>query len=172
MVASAQHEILILDHRPSLTSSRFYTQTPAEAGSRSKYYEELTQKALSKTRDGEYFRYKRVVQLEEGPTHTWNTSVNMDTVFAAHCREIVAFRNRVPKAVASIKTSRVFFPRSTIVIVDCKQVLLELAIVGPDGFTKVEGDLVFHDPEGQLARPLRQLFEHIDGQAMLITEVQ
>jgi len=154
MVQEATSEILILDHRPSLTASRFYDQTPPESQSRLAYYEELSKKAVSKANTSQYFRYKRIVQLEEGPTARWDTSVNQDQCFAEHCREIIRHRDRSPMAVCSITTARVFFPRSSIIIVDGRQVLIELAIVGPSGDARVEGDLLFYDPEGVLAGPL------------------
>ena len=56
-------------------------------------------------------------------------------------------------------------------IADGKKVLIELAIVGPDGQSRVEGDLVFEDAGGTLAGPLKQLFDHIDGQSVLVTSV-
>jgi len=171
LVGAAQEELLILDHRPTLTSSRFYDQTPPQSPSRKQYYDEMTRKATSRTHAGAYFRYKRIVQLDEGPTNKWNTAVNTDTCFADHCRQILTFRASTPKAVSTIKTSRVFFPKSSIVIVDGKRVLMEVAIIGPDGSARVEGDLVFYDPEGKFAGPLRQLFEHIDGQSTLLEQV-
>lgn len=171
LVEEAQEELLILDHRPALTSDRFYDQTPPEAKSRTKYYEEMTAKALSVTHNGHYFRYKRIVQIEEGPTDTWDTNVNKDKCFADHCRQVVKRRATTPKAVSSIKTSRVFYPNASILIVDSRKVLLELAVVGPDKNTRVEGDLVLVDPGGELAIPLRQLFENIDAQSTLITKV-
>ena len=168
----AKYELLILDHRPSLTSDRFYDQTPPESKSRQFYYDILSSKALSKTENGDYFRYKRIVQLDEGPTYIWDTNVNKDQLFTEHCKKIVDFRKSSTKAVSSISTSRVFFPKSSIIIADARKVLIEIAIVGPDGKTKVAGDLVFDDPEGKLGRPLKQLFDHIDGQSTLITEVK
>lgn len=171
LVRDAKSELLILDHRPAMAASRFYDQTPPESASRQAYYDELTTKALSKSADGRYFRYKRIVQLEEGPSATWSTAANQDTCFAAHCRKIVEYRSLTPKAVCSVTTSRVFFPRSSIIIVDGTTVLLELAIVGPAGEARVEGDLLFNDPEGNFAGPLRELFDHIDGQATLVSQV-
>jgi hypothetical protein len=98
--------------------------------------------------------------------------VNQDTCFAAHCRKIVEYRGQTSKAVCSITTARVFFPRSSIIIVDNAKVLIELAIVGPDGQARVEGDLLFYDPLGNLAAPLRELFDHIDGEATQVTTVE
>jgi hypothetical protein len=172
LVAGATHELLILDHRPALTSTRFYDQTPPKSASREAYYDLLTSKAKSKDADGRYFRYRRIVQLEEGPTGSWDMSKNSDTLFADHCRALVTYRATNPKAVCSITTSRVFYPQSSIVIADGTRVLIEMAVVGPNGQARVEGDLVFYDPAGVLAGPLRELFEHIDAEATLVSEVK
>lgn len=170
LIQQAEREILILDHRPTLAKDRFFYRTPP-GSSRRKYYREMTQKALGKDDSGNYFRYKRIVQLEEGPTDTWDCTVNQDPVFANHVKSIVDFRQGTPKAVSAIKTSRVFFPKSSLVIVDRKMVLMELAISGPEGDVRIEGDLLFNDPNARFAGPLAQLFDHIETQSTLLTKV-
>lgn len=171
LVDSAEEEILILDHRPALDKSRYYDNTPPECDTRDIYYGTLLKKAKSRLSSNKHFTYKRIVQVDDTPFTKWDTAINGDRCFAAHVMEVVAFRESTPTTTSSIKTSRVFYPNSSILIVDSKRVLIEFSIIGPGGNSRVEGDLVFYDPDGKLAIPLRQLFEHIDGQSTLITKV-
>jgi len=172
LIAGAQKEILVLDHRPDISGTRFYARSPFEAAARKRYYDALNRKARSTTSDGTYFRYSRIVQLEDGPTSKWRQGSPADDLFVEHCRAVIDFRHTYSKAACAVRTSRVFFPNSSIVIVDGTHVLMELAITGPDGRSKVEGDLLFIDRDGVLAGPLGQLISNIESQSILITEVE
>lgn len=171
LVESAQREIIVLDHRPTSVAPRFSGVTLKDA-SRQRYYDLLNEKLKRKAPDGRYIRYRRIVQLPNGPTSVWDTSVNGDETFASHCREVIQFRANVPQCPSAIKTSSVFYPNASIVVVDERLVLLEVAISGPDGNTRIEGDLVFHDADGVFAGPLRQLIDSIDSQSTLVTTVK
>lgn len=171
LVSEATSEILILDHRPPRDVDRFGVGSALDDASRQKYYELLTARTTERLQSGRYLRYRRIVQLESGPSHVWDSSHNSDQLFADHCRALIACRSADTQCPSAIKTSSVFFPNSSIVIVDGATILLELAISGPDGAARIQGDLVFYDPDGILAQPLRALFENIDGDAQLLTEV-
>ncbi len=68
-------------------------------------------------------------------------------------------------------TAPVYYPNASIVIVDESLILLEIAVSSPDGHVRVQGDLVFHDPDAVLAGPLRDLFSNIANGATLVTTV-
>lgn len=171
LVTAATSEILVLDHRPVRDFDRFGSNSTLDDEARREYYDLFTKKATERQPNGQYIRYRRVVQLDQGPTSVWDSSINQDTVFAEHCKSLVKFRASQVQCPSAIKTSTVFFPNASIVVVDGILVLLELAITGPDGAARVQGDLVFRDPQGLLAGPLRQLFENIDSQSILVSEV-
>lgn len=170
MVEKANREILILDHRVPKDAARFGPDIDLKRPERKPYYEALD-RAVRGRRNGGRIRYRRVVQLDDGPTKVWNSAINADEVFATHCRTVISERQTDVQTPSAIKTSKVFVPNATIVVVDQKYVLLEVAIRGADGATSVQGDLIFRDNEGVLAVPLRQLFENIDSQSTLIEEV-
>lgn len=170
LVEKAQKEILILDHRIPKGAARFGPEIDIKRPGRKLYYDALD-RAISVKHGGDRIRYRRVVQLADGPSKTWFAGANDDDLFASHCRNLVAIRNSDVQTPSSIKTSRVYVPNSTIVIIDQTSILMEVAINGPHGGASVQGDLVFHDNAGVLAGPLRQLFENIDSQAVLVEEV-
>lgn len=171
LVAEAETEILVLDHRPTRDADRFGNNSTLVDASRCEYYKVFSTRATRLLQTGQYLRYRRVVQLDEGPTATWNSAANGDTIFADHVQSLISARSNSAQLPSAIKTSVVFFPNASIVIVDGRTVLLELAVAGPDGNARVQGDLVFHDPDGVLAGPLRQLFEYIDAESTLLTNV-
>jgi hypothetical protein len=171
LVSDAESEILILDHRPPRDVDRFGGGITLTDVTRQKYYELLSARTTQRLQSGRYLRYRRIVQLDSGASRAWDSSLNADVLFADHCKAIVDCRARDPQCPSAIKTSSVFLPNASIVIVDGRIVLLELAITGPDGAARVQGDLVFYDPDGVLTLPLRELFENIDGESELVTTV-
>jgi hypothetical protein len=172
LVGEAEHEILVLDHRPRPAARRFGNDSDLKTESRRHYYRLFTDRVSQRQADGQYLRYRRVVQLGSGPTAEWDTSCNGDTLFGSHCAAVNRIREQDDQYPSAIKTARVFFSNASIVIVDGKTILLELAIQGPQGGEKIQGDLLFFDPDGVLAEPLRQIFENIDNQATLVTAVR
>lgn len=172
LMLGAEKEILVLDHRPAKDVDRFGSHGTLDDPSREAYYRLISQRVCSRHRDGPYVRYRRVVQLDSGPTAVWDAGFNGDALFAEHCREIVRLRSEQVQFPSAVKTSSVFLPNASMVIIDEKVALLEVAIVGPDGKARVQGDLVFHDPKGILAGPLKQLFDHIDSQSLLVASVE
>ena len=171
LVSEARQEILVLDHRPPRDADRFGNSSSLKDDSRRRYYDLFTQRVSKRQSNGRYLRYRRVVQLDSGPTAQWDVDYNGDTVFGDHCRAVLSIGQDDEQFPSAIKTSRVFFSNASLVIVDERTILLELAIQGPDGGEKIQGDLMFHDPDGVLAGPLRQLFENIDNQSTLVTSV-
>ncbi len=157
LVRMAKREYYVLDHRPTFNPPRFYDTDSPKAKSRVRYYNAMTKMARRKISKNEYFSYKRVVQLDEGNTNVWDVSINGDNIFADHCKDLIEFHRKNRQSRATIKTSRVFYPNASIVIVDGKVVLLELAINGPDGKVQVEGDLIFNDPDGVIATPIKTI---------------
>lgn len=172
LLNEAESEILVLDHRPVRNAVRFGSRSSLKDSARRMYYDLFTKRATELLPTGRYLRYRRVVQLEEGPTSTWDASTNGDLIFAEHVQQLVAYRQKESQYPSAIKTSSVFMPNQSIIIVDGRLVLLEVAIRGPDGHARIQGDLLFHDPEGQLAGPLRELLEYIDAQATLVVNVE
>lgn len=170
LVQNARQEILILDHRPPKGAARFGPESSLDQEGRETYYQAFDD-AISAKVGGRFLRYRRVVQLETGPTSVWDANFNGDKLFSSHCRKVVDLSRADPQFPSAIKTSRVFFPNSSIVIVDGRRVLLELAISGLDGMTTIQGDLVFRDNDGVLTEPLRQLFENIDSQSVTVSEI-
>ena len=171
LISEATEEVLVLDHRV-LDPDRFGQNTRFDDPARKAYYDLLTKMATHRLSNGRYLRYRRIVQLKEGYASIWDAKWNGDSTFADHCSALVEMRTKQVQFPSAIKTSQVFFPNSSIVIVDRKKILLELAISDPNGKAKIQGDLVFHDPQAILAGPLCELFEYIDTQSMLVTEVK
>ncbi len=163
----AEKEILILDHRPSEGTERYGPALTLESVKRKNYYDILTSRVTRRNSNGHYLRYRRIIQLKDGPTTEWECSPTNDKVFESHCREILRVQKSDKQYPSAIKTSSIFLPKMTITIIDARIVIMELAIEGeePGGSTRIEGDLILVDEEGMLTRSLCQIFEYIDSQA-------
>lgn len=167
----AETEILILDQRPPAGSERYGPSMTLTSPQRAHYYSRLTEAVTRRRADGHYLKYRRIIQLESGPTSEWDVPANDDDVFAAHCRSVIEMRSGSTQYSSSIKTSSVYLRNATITMIDMRFIIVELAINGPSGSLQVEGDLYLIDEGGELGLALRHLFDHIDSQAMLVTKV-
>jgi hypothetical protein len=168
LVTDTEEEFLVLDHRPSLSFPRFSDSKVIRKESREEYYDKLNNMVLSKNKK-KNIKYTRIVQIKEDPSSEWDETINNDQLFSNHCKIVI--NSIKDDASATIKTSKVFYPNASIIVVDKKFVLIEFAIIEGDN-SKIKGDLYFNDPDGLLAKPISQFIENVAKTAITIQSVK
>ncbi|MHC1784120.1 MAG: hypothetical protein AB9891_15430 [Anaerolineaceae bacterium] len=165
LVREAIYEILVLDYHPSNEHNRYYDASDTLKQARKEYYDELVDKA----KNG--ICYKRIIQFPESSTTTIRCSQIQDQVFTDHCRKILEIQNAPIESSPSLKSSSIYLPQTTFVIIDKKIILWEIVVETQDDSLRLAGDLIFIDHSGGFSEPLLKLFERIDNEATQITQV-
>ncbi|MEZ4671476.1 MAG: hypothetical protein R3E39_26530 [Anaerolineae bacterium] len=165
LIDAAEESIYILDYLP-----RPYHLSAPKGKERTGYYA-----ALNRAIDKNLF-FKRVVQIPNQPASDFISTSNMnmseESPFIEHCRKILNTRNKkYANAKASLKSSVVVLPESTLVILDEQRVAWAVTIHSSDGTSTLQGVLLIDDMQGEFVKYLVQLFNGIDGQAVPIKDI-
>ena len=162
LIESAKEEILILDYL-SLPGS-FELQSTTSKDLQSWYL--CLEKACTRG-----VAYKRIVQIQDGATDVLDRSIVGDTAMIRHFEKIVKMHDNESMAHVSLKTSRVFLPEVSIVVIDSRYVFWEIPSLTGDGKFRFDLDLFINDANGEFVKDLKNYFNKIEARSSTVVRL-
>ena len=115
--------------------------------------------------------YKRIVQLQDGATNSLEKSIINNQAMVRHFGRMLKMQSNEAVSRVSLKTSRVFLPNISFVVIDRRYVFWEIPYLDADGKFIFDLDLFISDSNGQFVNDIIKYFTRIDDRSAIVKKL-
>ena len=162
LIASAEKEIIVLDYLPWPGPPGFQTGISKELQNWYACLEEASKRGVI---------YKRIIQLRDGATDALDRSIVSNQTMIRHFERMVKMHKNESRSHVSLKTSRVFLPNISFIVIDHRYVFWEIPYLDNDGKFVFDLDLFINDSNGEFVKDIVNYFTRIDDRSTIVKKL-
>jgi hypothetical protein len=162
LVAAAEKEIVVLDYLPWAGDPDLQADMSKELQNWYTCLENASKRGVI---------YKRIVQLQDGATNTLARPIINNQAMIRHFQRMLKLQSNESLSRVSLKTSRVFLPGISFIVIDRRYVFWEIPYLDGDGKFVFDLDLFFNDANGQFVNDITKYFTRIDDRSTFVKKL-
>lgn len=162
LVTAAQKEIIVLDYLPWAGTPDLQADMSKELQNWYTCLEEASKRGVV---------YKRIVQLKDGATNSLEKSIINNQAMVRHFGRMLKMQSNESVSKVALKTSRIFLPNISFIVVDRRYVFWEIPYVDAEGNFVFDLDLYINDSNGQFINDIVKYFTRIDDRSMIVKKL-